>query len=73
MNSISLKGGVSEFVRQARIVKRYGAAVIVMAFDEKGQAATYVVFDISNALRKQYDENTRTQVRRQGSYLQAIV
>ena len=41
MNSISLKGGVSEFIRQARIVKRYGAAVIVMAFDEKGQAATY--------------------------------
>ena len=69
MNSISLKGGVSEFIRQARIVKRYGAAVIVMAFDEKGQAATYVVF-IFDALRKQYDENTRTRVRRQGSYLQ---
>ena len=39
-NSISLKVGEDEFVRQARLVKRYGAAVIVMAFDEDGQAAT---------------------------------
>merc|ERR1711871_151823 len=41
VNSISLKVGHDEFVRQARIVKRYGAAVVVMAFDEEGQAATY--------------------------------
>eukprot|EP00939_MAST-03C_sp_MAST-3C-sp1_P004639 g4639.t1 len=41
VNSISLKVGEKEFVRQASIVKRYGAAVIVMAFDEDGQAATY--------------------------------
>ena len=40
VNSISLKEGEHEFVRQARIVKRYGAAVIVMAFDESGQADT---------------------------------
>lgn len=40
VNSISLKGGEEEFVRQAQIVKQYGAAVIVMAFDEKGQADT---------------------------------
>jgi 5-methyltetrahydrofolate--homocysteine methyltransferase len=40
VNSISLKEGEEEFVRQARLVKRYGAAVIVMAFDEKGQADT---------------------------------
>ena len=40
VNSISLKEGEDEFVRQARIVKRYGAAVIVMAFDESGQADT---------------------------------
>lgn len=41
VNSISLKGGVEEFVRQAKLVKRYGAAVVVMAFDEDGQADTY--------------------------------
>ena len=38
VNSISLKEGEPEFVRQATLVRRYGAAVIVMAFDEKGQA-----------------------------------
>ena len=41
VNSISLKGGEAEFIRQAKLVKRYGAAVIVMAFDEEGQADTY--------------------------------
>ncbi len=40
VNSISLKAGEEEFLRQARLVRRYGAAVIVMAFDEKGQADT---------------------------------
>jgi len=40
VNSISLKEGEEEFVRQARSLKRYGAAVIVMAFDERGQAET---------------------------------
>jgi 5-methyltetrahydrofolate--homocysteine methyltransferase len=40
VNSISLKEGEAEFVRQARLVRRYGAAVIVMAFDEQGQADT---------------------------------
>ena len=40
VNSISMKEGEDEFLRQARIVKRYGAAVIVMAFDETGQADT---------------------------------
>ncbi len=38
VNSISLKEGEEAFVRQARLVRDYGAAVIVMAFDEKGQA-----------------------------------
>ena len=38
VNSISLKGGEDEFVWQAKRILRYGAAVIVMAFDEKGQA-----------------------------------
>ena len=40
VNSISLKGGEAEFLEQARLIQKYGAAVIVMAFDEKGQAAT---------------------------------
>jgi 5-methyltetrahydrofolate--homocysteine methyltransferase len=38
VNSISLKGGEEEFIRQANLVRQYGAAVIVMAFDEGGQA-----------------------------------
>ncbi len=41
VNSISLKGGEQEFVEQATKVKKYGAAVVVMAFDEKGQADSY--------------------------------
>lgn len=41
VNSISLKGGEEEFLRQAQLVKQYGAAVIVMAFDEQGQADSY--------------------------------
>ena len=41
VNSISLKNGEEEFLRQARLVRRYGAAVIVMAFDEQGQADTF--------------------------------
>jgi 5-methyltetrahydrofolate--homocysteine methyltransferase len=41
VNSISLKEGEAEFRRQATLVRRYGAAVVVMAFDEKGQADTY--------------------------------
>ena len=40
VNSISLKEGEAEFLRQARLVRRYGAAVVVMAFDEQGQATT---------------------------------
>lgn len=41
VNSISLKEGEAEFLRQAKLCKRYGAAVIVMAFDQAGQADTY--------------------------------
>ncbi|MBH9552143.1 methionine synthase [Inhella gelatinilytica] len=40
VNSISLKEGEAEFLRQAKLVKRYGAAAVVMAFDEQGQADT---------------------------------
>src|SRR6266571_4071296 len=41
VNSISLKNGEEEFLRQARLIRRYGTAVIVMAFDERGQADTF--------------------------------
>jgi 5-methyltetrahydrofolate--homocysteine methyltransferase len=41
VNSISLKAGEEEFIKQAKLVKRYGAAAVVMAFDELGQADTY--------------------------------
>ncbi len=40
VNSISLKEGEAEFLRRARLINRYGAAVVVMAFDERGQADT---------------------------------
>ncbi len=41
VNSISLKEGEEKFITQAKLVRRYGAAVVVMAFDERGQADTY--------------------------------
>jgi len=41
VNSISMKEGEAEFLRQATLVRRYGAAAIVMAFDEQGQADTF--------------------------------
>lgn len=41
VNSISLKEGTAAFIHHAKLIKRYGAAVIVMAFDENGQADTY--------------------------------
>ncbi|MDX1782555.1 MAG: methionine synthase, partial [Aequorivita vladivostokensis] len=41
VNSISLKEGETEFIHHAKLIKRYGAAVIVMAFDETGQADNY--------------------------------
>jgi len=41
VNSISMKEGEAEFLRQAKLCQRYGAAVVVMAFDETGQADTY--------------------------------
>lgn len=41
VNSISLKAGEKEFMEQAKIIKNYGAGVVVMAFDEQGQADTY--------------------------------
>ena len=41
VNSISLKEGEKEFIKQAKIIRKYGAAVVIMAFDENGQADTY--------------------------------
>src|SRR5436309_5129179 len=41
VNSISMKEGEAEFLRQAKLVRRYGAAAIVMCFDEHGQADSY--------------------------------
>lgn len=41
VNSISLKNGEDDFLKQARIIKEFGAATVVMAFDEKGQADSY--------------------------------
>ncbi len=41
VNSISMKEGVEGFKQQAQLIKRYGAAAVIMAFDEKGQADTY--------------------------------
>ncbi|PYK74064.1 MAG: methionine synthase, partial [Verrucomicrobia bacterium] len=41
VNSISLKNGEEEFLRQARLIRQYGAAAIVMAFDEQGQADNF--------------------------------
>ncbi|MGJ7614085.1 MULTISPECIES: methionine synthase [unclassified Variovorax] len=41
VNSISMKEGVDKFKHEAKLVRRYGAAAVVMAFDEKGQADTY--------------------------------
>jgi 5-methyltetrahydrofolate--homocysteine methyltransferase len=42
VNSISLKAGEEQFLEHARLVRRYGAAVVVMAFDEQGQADSFV-------------------------------
>ena len=46
-NSISLKEGVNDFVTKARMLRRFGAAVVVMAFDEEGQVIlpSYIVYE----------------------------
>ena len=58
VNSISLKEGEEEFLRQARLCRRYGAAVVVMAFDEAGQAES--VERRVAVLRRAYDLLTTT-------------
>lgn len=55
VNSISLKEGEEEFLRRARQVRRYGAAVVVMAFDEDGQVGYKrftIRFDLMCCVRK---------------------
>jgi len=42
VNSISLKSGEQDFLEKAKIIKRYGAAVVVMAFDEEGQVSVSI-------------------------------
>ena len=46
VNSISLKEGEDDFIAKAKIIKRHGAAVVIMAFDENGQ----VILDILNII-----------------------
>jgi 5-methyltetrahydrofolate--homocysteine methyltransferase len=57
VNSISLKDGEAEFLRRARLVRRYGAAVVVMAFDETGQATE--IDDKVRICRRAFDLLTR--------------
>src|SRR5213596_468640 len=57
VNSISLKNGEEEFLRQARLIRQYGAAAIVMAFDEQGQADTFE--RRIEILRRAYDVLTK--------------
>lgn len=57
VNSISLKNGEAEFLRQARIIRRFGAAVVVMGFDEQGQASGYE--DRVRIAHRAYDLLTR--------------
>jgi 5-methyltetrahydrofolate--homocysteine methyltransferase len=53
VNSISMKEGEAKFLEQARLARRYGAAVIVMAFDEQGQADTFL--RKTNICKRAYD------------------
>ncbi|MGY1590999.1 methionine synthase [Geodermatophilus sp. SYSU D00708] len=57
VNSISLKAGEEDFVRQARLCRKYGAAVVVMAFDEAGQADSFE--RRTEVCRRAYDVLTR--------------
>ena len=49
VNSISLKEGEADFMKKANIIKRYGAAVVVMAFDEEGQVSLSSDIEIINS------------------------
>ena len=60
VNSISLKEGEEKFIREARLVRRYGAAVVIMAFDETGQADTR-----ARKVRAPFFSAYRANIRRQ--------
>ncbi len=70
VNSISLKEGEDEFRRQARIVRRFGAAVVVMGFDETGQATT-IAHRVTIARRGPQDPDPRGRVSRARHYLRS--
>ncbi|GAB5357813.1 hypothetical protein AAMO2058_000406700 [Amorphochlora amoebiformis] len=59
-NSISLKTGEKKFIEQAKLLKRYGCAVVVMAFDEQGQAATF--HDKTRICKRAYDLLTSEKI-----------
>lgn len=48
VNSISLKEGVEDFLKKASIIQQYGAAVVVMAFDEEGQVGGFMLISLFN-------------------------
>ncbi len=62
VNSISLKEGEEKFKEQARIVQRHGAALVVMAFDEEGQAAGYA--DKVSLMSVRFAQTTRLTARK---------
>ena len=70
VNSISLKEGEAEFIRQATIVRKFGAAVVVMAFDETGQA-TDVEHRVSIAQRALQDPDRAGRVPARGHHLRS--
>ena len=67
VNSISMKEGEEAFLEQARICRTYGAAVVVMAFDEKGQADTFAAQDRDLYPRLQAADGDRSASRRKTS------
>src|SRR3712207_9486536 len=64
VNSISLKAGEEEFLRHARLCRKHGAAVVVMAFDEQGQADS--LERRQQIYRRAYDILVRSEERRVG-------
>ena len=65
VNSISMKNGEEEFLRHAQLIRRYGAAAIVMAFDEKGQADSFQTQDRNLRARLQsVDAKSRVSSKR---------
>ena len=55
VNSISLKNGEEDFLEKAKIIKRYGAAVVVMAFDEEGQVSGFLQAEFFSLLQHVFE------------------